>query len=110
MPKSLVFVDTNIFLDFYRVRSREVGMSILRHIDDNHPHLIMTGQVEMEFQKNRQAVILESHRGIKPADGSPSIPSILAESKQSRALRRTQKDMQDLSAKLRKRLANVQIG
>lgn len=107
MAASLLFIDTNIFLDFYRVRSREAGLSILKHIDDNHAHLIMTSQVEMEFQKNRQTVILEAHRGIKPSDGGLAIPSILAESKQSRALRRTQKGIQDLSIKLRKRLANV---
>jgi hypothetical protein len=107
MPVSLLFIDTNIFLDFYRVRSREAGLSILKHIDDNHPLVIFTSQVEMEFQKNRQTVILEAHRSIKPSEHGPAIPSILAESKQSRALERTQKSVKDLSAKLRRRLANV---
>jgi PIN domain len=105
---SLLFIDTNIFLDFYRVRSREAGLSILKHIDDNHSQIISTSQVEMEFKKNRQRVIVESYRALKAPDGgSFALPSILAESKQSKALKRSQKGMQDLSGKLRKRLGSV---
>ena len=46
---TLLFIDTNILLDFYRVRSRDAGFSTLRHLDQNHERLITTGQVEMEF-------------------------------------------------------------
>jgi hypothetical protein len=50
---TLIFIDTNILLDFYRVRGREGDLSILDHIDENHDLIITTSQVEMEFKKNR---------------------------------------------------------
>jgi rRNA-processing protein FCF1 len=56
----LIVVDTNILLDFYNVRGRESGLSILKHIDDNRDRFITTNQVEMEFKKNRQRVIVDS--------------------------------------------------
>ena len=51
MPKKLLFVDTNIWLDFYRARS-EAGLSLLRHLDSIRNQIIMTYVVEMEFKKN----------------------------------------------------------
>jgi hypothetical protein len=82
---SLVFVDTNILLDFYRVRGRESPLSILNHFDGNHDRLIMTSQVEMEFKKNRQRVILDSCKQIKH-EGSPHVPSFLQDSKPGKGL------------------------
>ncbi len=84
--KFLVFIDTNIFLDFYRVRGREGGLSILQHIDDNLDRFITTNQVEMEFKKNRQRVILESEKVFKlPNFEGLQLAAFLAESKQSKA-------------------------
>lgn len=61
MPKRvnnnwLVFVDTNILLDFYR----KDGADAVKQLDALSRHrdrMIMTGQVFMEFLKNRQVVI-----------------------------------------------------
>lgn len=61
--KTLLFIDTNILLDFYRVRGRQGELSILDHIDQHHDRIITGSQVEMEFKKNRSAVILDSGRG-----------------------------------------------
>ena len=55
----LLFIDTNIYLDFYRVRNK-VSMAFLSHIDSVRDSVIMTYQVEMEFKKNRQTVIAET--------------------------------------------------
>ena len=55
MSNLLIFIDTNILLDFYRVRGPKEDLSILRHIDNNLDRFITTDQVEMEFKKNRQA-------------------------------------------------------
>lgn len=55
----LIFVDTNIMLDFYRMpgESAERQISSLeRHL----PTIIVTEQVKMEFLKNRQKVIIDS--------------------------------------------------
>lgn len=32
---ALMFIDTNIFLDFYRLRGDTGGLSLLKHVDDN---------------------------------------------------------------------------
>jgi len=53
MGKFLVFVDTNILLDFYRVRGRDTSLSILDHLDNNKDRFIVTNQVEMKFKKHR---------------------------------------------------------
>ncbi len=72
MNSYLIFIDTNILLDFYRVRGREAGLSILKHIDDNLDRFITTTQVEMEFKKNRQHVFLQSDKELKLPDWSAS--------------------------------------
>ena len=54
----LVFIDTNIYLDFYRVRGTDATLSILKHFDENHDRIITTSEVEMEYKKNRQRVTL----------------------------------------------------
>jgi len=106
---ALVFIDTNILLDFYRQRGREKGLSILDHIDDNLEHFITGSQVEMEFKKNRQRVILDAHQLIKAPSfgGLQQLPAFLAESKQSSGLATSEKRVKALSDRLRKRIGRV---
>ncbi len=106
---ALVFIDTNILLDFYRQRGREKGLSILQHIDDNLEHFITGSQVEMEFKKNRQRVILISREEIKAPSfgGLKQLPAFLAESKQSSGLASSEKRVRALSDRLRKRIGRV---
>lgn len=48
---TLIFVDTNILLDLYRVRSGgDANLELLRHLETNQEKLIVTDQVEMEFR------------------------------------------------------------
>jgi hypothetical protein len=63
MPKYL-FIDTNIYLDFYRIRN-EVKTSFLDHLEGIKDSLIVTDQVEMEFKKNRQIAILEGMKELR---------------------------------------------
>ena len=72
---SIVFIDTNIWLDFYRVRTRERALSILEHIrPDTHGRFITTAQVEMEFKKNRQRVILDTDKVFKMPNPNYYLP------------------------------------
>jgi hypothetical protein len=106
---ALVFIDTNIFLDFYRVRGREKGLSILDHIDQNLDHFITGSQVEMEFKKNWQRVILESRQSIKPPDfgGLKQLPAFLAQSKQSSGLATNEQEVKGMLDRLRTRIGRV---
>jgi predicted nucleic acid-binding protein len=75
MPiQKLLFVDTNIWLDFYRVKN-EAALSLLEHAEAVSDRLIVTFQVESEFKKNRQAVIADSLKELKqlPQIGRPGI-------------------------------------
>lgn len=47
---TLLFIDTNILLDFYRQVGRESNLSILKHLRPHHDRIITTRQVEMEFK------------------------------------------------------------
>lgn len=54
----MLFVDTNIYLDLYRLPSRDSATSQLNLLYGVKEHLISTYQVEMEYKKNRQRVII----------------------------------------------------
>jgi len=63
--EALLFIDTNIFLDFYRFRNTEVSIKFLDEIKKHKDILITTKQVEMEFKKNRQTVLLSTFGELK---------------------------------------------
>ena len=106
MSYSLVFIDTNIFLDFYRARGSRDKLSILQLIDQHHDRLITGDQVRMEFSKNRQRVLLESVQGIKLGSSLP-VPSILAEAKQTKAIEASQKQAAAWAKTLQTRLGKI---
>ena len=79
---ALIFIDTNIFLDFYRIRKSNVSMKYLEEIEKHIDLIITSSQVEMEFKKNRQSVILESINEVKKINNfSISVPAILSDVK-----------------------------
>lgn len=84
---ALIFVDTNILLDFYRVRSGGSGLELLRLIDA-HKDILVTGvQVEMEFKRNRQRAIIEGFNAIRAPDWSGlSPPAFLAKAEPAKLL------------------------
>lgn len=47
----LVFIDTNILLDFYRQRRGDISLKYLAEIEKHYESLILTSQVEMEYKK-----------------------------------------------------------
>lgn len=102
----MLFVDTNIWLDFYRLRQSDVALKFLRHLWAISGDIIVTHQLQMEFKKNRQGVIL---RGLKalagPAQAGPL--GIFAEAAATKA---NHKDINKVDArysKLQDRLRKV---
>lgn len=104
MPK-LLFIDTNIYLDFYRIRN-EVKASLLEHIEAIGESLIVTDQVEMEFKKNRQSAILEGMKELKTPQ-KINVPGVLKNDKSATALEKDQQKIQKRIKKLKTRLDNV---
>ncbi len=105
MTDYLLFVDTNILLDFYRVRN-ESGLTLLNVFDSIRDRLICTYQVEMEFKKNRQAVIVESLKNLKAREKVPHA-AFLAESKSAEVLNRRLEEANKRIARFRARLGKV---
>lgn len=105
---ALIFIDTNIFLDFYRIRRSDVSMSYLKIID-KHKDIIITGrQVEMEFKKNRQKVILESHSKFKSPDwGNLSTPPFVSELQAAKQIEKKKKEITTQQKKINEKIEKI---
>jgi hypothetical protein len=68
----LVFVDTNILLDFYG-KGGESAERQLAALERHKDSLIIGEQVKMEYLKNRQKVIVEGQKNVKSPD-KPFVP------------------------------------
>ena len=106
--QKLLFIDTNIWLDFYRARN-ETGLALLNHAESVADRMIVTYQLESEFKKNRQAAILEGIQELKAPAQIPR-PGIFSDAKAStvlnRSLKEADKRVKSLKAKLTKVLEN----
>ncbi len=107
MRTPLLFIDTNIFLDFYRATGRDGKLSILGLIDDNHDRIITSDQVEMEYKKNRQAVIRKEAMDALPSAPNnlvSHIPKFLAQAKPTEMIAKSQKDITTQLKRIKTRL------
>jgi predicted nucleic acid-binding protein len=79
-PESwLLFIDTNILLDFYRLQG-ESALRTLKALERHKDSLIVGDQLRMEFMNNRQRAILAGIEKLaKPQ--RPAVPAILLDSK-----------------------------
>lgn len=99
---NLLFIDTNIWLDFYRHRN-EAALQLLEHIEALADQLIVTYQLETEFKKNRQAAMLEGIQGLK-APASLSRPGIFSDDKDVEVVARNLKDAEARIKNMRLRM------
>lgn len=109
--QKLLFVDTNIWLDFYRARN-ETGLALLSHAESVAGKIIVTYQLESEFKKNRQAAILEGMQELKAPAQIPR-PGIFSDAKASavlsKSIKEADKRVKSLKAKLTKVLENPAV-
>lgn len=98
--KYLLFVDTTIWLDFYRIKAKEGADELLRLVEHAKNRIIMTDQVQMEFMKNRQNQLLLMLEKFKSEE--MTLPPILADRKAAQALRTQKKAMDESRTRLRK--------
>lgn len=108
---ALLFIDTNILLDFYRERKSDVSMRFLEQIEACKDRLIMGSQLEMEYKKNRQAVILESLGRFGTPDWNKlSAPALVSETQPAQMINKHRKELTKqqklVSAKIQAILAN----
>jgi hypothetical protein len=91
---ALLFIDTNILLDFYRDRKSDISMKFLEQIEACKERLILGSQVEMEYKKNRQHVILESLGKFGAPDwGKLSAPALVSETQAAGMIDKHRKEL-----------------
>jgi hypothetical protein len=105
MPiQNLLFIDTNIWLDFYRARN-ESGLKLLKHAEGLSDRLVVTYQLESEFKKNRQTAIYEGMQELKAPQQVPRL-GIFSDAKTAarmqRHLKATAKRIDSLKRRLRR--------
>jgi hypothetical protein len=103
--EKLLFIDTNIWLDFYRARN-DTGLKLLQGVEKLSDRLIATYQLESEFKRNRQSVLLDSWKNLKPPDNL-TFPNIVAEAKASKMLAEHMKEAKDRVQRVRKLIARA---
>lgn len=103
--KTYAFIDTNIFLDFYRSRN-ETSLSLLKKLESVKESIICTYQVEMEFLKNRQKAIQDNLKTLK-LDLDIALPAVMDESNISNALKKSKKEIDKRKKEMAERARNV---
>jgi PIN domain len=103
--KKLLFVDTNIWLDFYRARN-DAGLALLTHAEAVGERIIVTFQLESEFKKNRQTAILEGMQELKAPSMIPR-PGIFSDVKSHEILSKNLKDAEKRVKNLKTKLTRV---
>ncbi|MEO0684627.1 MAG: PIN domain-containing protein [Cyanobacteria bacterium J06649_11] len=106
---ALIFIDTNIFLDFYRIRNSDVSMSYLDQIIEHKDIVICGSQVEMEYKKNRQRVVISSIGEInnKLPTLNLGFPAIIADSQPTKMLEKYKKGIKDQKKRIKERVEKV---
>ena len=107
MLDALLFVDTNVLLDFYRIRSSDISLEYLKQIEACKDRLIITSQVEMEYKKNRQEAIIESLNSFGSPDWNKlSGPAIVAN---LRAMKMIGKQKEEITKQQKKVNEKIQM-
>lgn len=107
---ALIFIDTNILLDFYRIRKTDISLKYLLEIEKHKSALILTSQVEMEFRKNRQKVIMEAYQELnKIQPGNISFPTILFDAKPVGMIQKAQKQITSQHKKIKERIEKLLV-
>lgn len=101
-PRKLLFVDTNVWLDFYRVRN-EADLSLLKRTEEVISNIVVTFQLESEFKSNRQRAMMEGINSLKMS-GKFERPGIFSDALDARAISKSHKEWEKRAASLRGKL------
>jgi hypothetical protein len=105
---ALIFVDTNILLDLYRIRKSDVSLAYLDRLEDCKDRLIIGSQVEMEFKKNRQKVILETLKVYATPDwGKLTPPALLSDFQPSKMIEKNKKEITKQQKKVKDKVEKI---
>ena len=98
---TIMFVDTNVLLYFYRIKKSDVSKKYLEQLEACKDRLILGSQVEMEYKKNRQRVIVEAMNAFSGPDWSRlTPPALVAELQATKTLEKHRKQLVTQQKKL----------
>lgn len=103
--RKLLFVDTNLWLDFYRARN-DAGLALLSHLESVADCIIATYQLEMEFKKHRQEALLEGFQVLK-APSFPGRPGLFSDAKAMKSIQKSADRIDKQFKGLKSRLSSV---
>ncbi|MDZ7842171.1 MAG: PIN domain-containing protein [Gammaproteobacteria bacterium] len=103
--QSFAFIDTNIFLDFYRAPT-ENTLSLLEKLDRVKDRVICTYQIEMEFLKNRQTEIMNIAKASN-LDIDARLPAVMGDSQLDTTLKRLKQELDKRKKQLEERVARI---
>lgn len=105
---TLLFVDTNVLLDFYRIRKTDVSTKYLEKIEECRDRLIIGSQIEMEYKKNRQRVILEALSNYGTPDwGKLSAPALVADHQAAKMVDKKKRELMTQKTKVDEKIRKV---
>ncbi len=105
---ALIFIDTNILLDFYRIRKSNVSMKYLEEMEKHKDIIITSSQVEMEYKKNRQSAIIESIAEVKKINNQNlNVPAIISDSKAVEMINKSKKGIDQQQKKLKEKIEKI---
>ncbi len=102
---TVLFIDANIWLDFYRIR-KDAQKSLLEHLESQSELIVTTNQIEMEYKKHRQFEMVGSIREMKPPAKMP-IPPLVAQHQSAEAYKNAIKSVSDKVSKLKRSMENA---
>jgi hypothetical protein len=105
--EKLLFIDTNIWLDFYRAR-KDAGLKLLKNVEALSDKLIVTYQLESEFKRNRQNVLMDSWDNLKPPSDL-GFPNIVANAKASKMLAKHIKEAKARVARVKRLIVKAML-
>lgn len=103
----IIFIDTNIFLDFYRARKTDTSLKYLEKIEKITDKLIITNQIEMEYKKNRQQVILETINKSFTGIDSSAAPALISEMKAVEMIAKLKKEAKKQEKNITKKIEKI---
>ncbi|AXI43137.1 PIN domain-containing protein [Sulfitobacter sp. SK011] len=104
----LVFIDTNIFLDLYRMGSGQGALRQLELLSQVKDHVITTYQVEMEYKKHRQQMIIDTHNQLRGVSSDhKQFSPLLLDSQPVKMIKRNIKAIETQQKRIKERMDRI---
>ena len=108
MTRTLLFIDTNILLDFYRAPQSDLSLEVFNKLLAHPDTLIISEQVEIEFNNNRKQVIEEyiKHIPVK-IENIALAPVLLSNTEEAQKIKTEVKNLTKDFKELKKTLRSI---